>query len=188
MAKKPPAPPTKPRPGLVLVGLFGAAVGLRGELRLQSFTQDPLAIADYGDLTDVAGARIFAIEALREGGKGALVARVKGVSDRNGAETLTNLEIYADRARMPAGDEDEYYISDLIGMTAVDSLGEPIGVIVDAPNYGAGDILEVAPVGGGETLLFPFTRAVVPDVDLIARRVTIVAPVEVAGEGDKDSI
>ena len=170
--------------GLVLVGRFGAAVGLRGEIRVQSFTQDPMAIADYGALTDATGARVFKIDRLRAGGKGALVAQVAGVHDRAAAEALVNLDFYADRARMPAAEEDEFYISDLVGMAAVSPAGDIIGDIVDVPNYGAGDILEVKPVGGGETLLFAFTKAVVPEIDAKARRVVVAAPIEVSGENE----
>jgi 16S rRNA processing protein RimM len=175
------------QPSRILVGRFGAAVGLRGEVRLQSFTGDPQAIAGYGPLHDAAGRRTFAIESLRAGGKGALIARVAGVRDRTAAEALTNLELFADRANMPAEDEDEFYIADLIGLVAVTPAGDVIGEIVDAPNYGAGDLLEVRPASGGDTLLFTFTRAVVPEVDISARRVVIVAPAEVDGEAQRAS-
>lgn len=166
----------------VLVGRFGAAVGLRGDIRLQSFTGEPQAIVAYGPLSDAAGKRAFKIESLRAGGKGALIARVAGVRDRTAAEALTNIELYADRANMPAEDEDEFYIADLIGLAAVTPTGEPIGEIFDAPNYGAGDLIEVRPANGGDTLLFPFTRAVVPEIDIARRRVVIVAPAEIDGE------
>ena len=179
MAETPAKPGAERR---VLVGRFGAAVGLRGDVRVQSFTRDPAAILDYGALTDASGARVFKIKSLRSGGKGALVARVAGVSDRTAAEALVNLDIYADRGSMPAEEEDEFYVSDLVGMTATTPSGELIGEIVDVPNYGAGDILEVKPAGGGETLLFAFTKAVVPEVDVKARRVVVAAPVEIEGD------
>jgi 16S rRNA processing protein RimM len=166
----------------VLVGRFGAAVGLKGEIRLQSFTGDPFAIADYGALTDQSGARAFQIEKLRPGGQGILVARVAGVADRTAAEALTNIELYADRALMPAETEDEFYVADLIGLSAVTAAGERLGEIVDVVNYGAGDIVEVRPPHGGDTLLFPFTKAVVPEIDIAGRRVVIAPPAEVDGE------
>ena len=166
----------------MLVGRFGAAVGLKGEIRLQSFTGDPFAIADYGALTDETGARAFDIENLRPGGQGILVARVKGVADRTAAEALTNIELYADRALMPAETEDEFYVADLIGLAAVTVAGESLGEVVDVVNYGAGDIVEVKPPRGGDTLLFPFTKEVVPEIDIAGRRVVIAPPAEVDGE------
>ncbi len=166
----------------MLVGRFGAAVGLKGEIRLQSFTGDPMAIADYGALTDQTGARAFDIENLRPGGQGILVARVAGVADRDAAEALTNIELYADRALMPAETEDEFYVADLIGLSAVTVAGERLGEVVDVVNYGAGDIVEVKPPHGGDTLLFPFTKAVVPEIDIPGRRVVIAPPAEVDGE------
>ena len=166
----------------MLVGRFGAAVGLKGEIRLQSFTGDPMAIADYGALTDQTGARAFDIENLRPGGQGILVARVAGVADRDAAEALTNIELYADRALMPAETEDEFYVADLIGLSAVTVAGERLGEVVDVVNYGAGDIVEVKPPHGGDTLLFPFPKAVVPEIDIPGRRVVIAPPAEVDGE------
>ena len=166
----------------MLVGRFGAAVGLKGEIRLQSFTGDPMAIADYGALTDQTGARAFDIENLRPGGQGILVARVAGVADRDAAEALTNIELYADRALMPAETEDEFYVADLLGLSAVTVAGERLGEVVDVVNYGAGDIVEVKPPHGGDTLLFPFTKAVVPEIDIPGRRVVIAPPAEVDGE------
>jgi 16S rRNA processing protein RimM len=170
------------RADLVLVGRFGAPHGLKGEVRLQSFTQDPAAIATYGALTDRAGSRKFAIKSLRPGGKGIFVATVAGVADRTAAEQLTNVELHAERANMPAEDEDEFYVTDLIGLAAVTPAGETLGEVLDVVNYGAGDLIEVKPVAGGETLLFPFTRAVVPAIDKAARKVIIAPPVEVDGE------
>ena len=170
------------RAGWVLVGRFGAPSGLKGEVRLQSFTQDPEAIAAYGPLSDQTGANAFTIKRLRAGPKGVLIAQIAGVADRNAAEALTNVELFADRARMPKESDDEFYVADLIGMAAVLPSGEPLGEVLDVVNYGAGDLVEVKPVAGGETLLFPFTKAVVPEVDIAARRVVIAPPVEIDGE------
>ncbi len=141
-----------------------------------------MAIASYGALTDRAGARSFALNHLRSGGKGILVARVAGVADRTAAEALTNVELYADRANMPAEDEDEFYVADLIGMTAVTPDGATLGEVLDVVNYGAGDLIEVRPAAGGETLLFAFTKAVVPEVRIAGRQVVIAPPVEIDGE------
>ena len=160
----------------ILVGRFGAPHGVRGELRLQSFTEDPAAIARYGPLQDASGARRFEIKALRPVKDNLLVVRLAGVADRTAAEALTNTELFVPRDALPAADEDEFYLADLIGMAAVDEMGAAVGHVLAVPNYGAGDILEIAPAAGGETLLLPFTRAVVPAIDLTQRRVTVMLP------------
>lgn len=163
---------------LVLMGRFGAPHGVRGEIRLQSFTADPRAIAGYGALTDRSGARRFALLSVRPQGKDMLVARVEGVSDRAGAEALTGVELYIAREKLPPPDEDEFYLADLVGLRAQTRAGAEIGRIVAVRNFGAGDILEVAPAGGGETAMFPFTRAVVPEVNVAEGRVVIEPPAE----------
>jgi 16S rRNA processing protein RimM len=168
---------------LVLLGRFGAPHGVRGEIRLQSFTADPPAIADYGPLNDRSGAKSFTLLSVRPQGKDMLVARVAGVNDRTGAEALTGIELYISRDRLPPPeDEDEFYLADLVGLRAETRAGEPIGAVVAVRNFGAGDILEVAPQAGGETLLFPFTKAVVPVVSVAGGRVVIEPPQEVEGE------
>ena len=165
----------------ILVGRFGAPHGVRGEVRLQSFTQDPKAIAAYGVLQDDSGTMRFEIKAVRPLKENLLVVRVGGIADRDAAETLTNIELYVPRSALPAPEEDEFYLADLIGAVAVDESGAPLGVVIGVPNYGAGDILEIAPHAGGDTMLLPFTKAVVPLVDLAQRRVTIIPPADVDG-------
>ncbi|MBG0801426.1 ribosome maturation factor RimM [Methylocystis sp. H4A] len=173
-----------PAKGRVLLGRFGAAHGVRGEVRLQSFTSDPLAIAAYDGLTDKSGTRNFRLRALRRQGKDMLVAQVEGVDDRAGAEALNRIELYVAREMLPAPEEDEFYIADLIGLRAETPDGEAIGVVVAVRNFGAGDILEIAPAAGGESLLYPFTGAVVPVVDIAQGRVVITPPAEVSAEPD----
>ncbi len=164
----------------VLVGVFGAPHGVRGEIRLKSYTQDPMSIADYGTLRDPTG-REFTLTAARLLKDDLLVVRVKGVADRDAAQKLTNAKLYISREKLPAPDEDEFYCRDLIGLRAETRDGVLLGTIVAVPNYGAGDILEVAPPAG-ETLLFPFTRAVAPEVDFAGGRVIIEPPVEIEAE------
>ncbi|WP_457798433.1 ribosome maturation factor RimM [Methylocystis sp. S23] len=164
---------------LVLLGRFGAPHGVRGEIRLQSYTGDPLAIAAYGALTDKNGAKTFKLLSVRPQGKDMLVARVEGVADRSAAERLTGLELYIAREKLPAPeDEDEFYLADLIGLRAERRDGGVIGVVVAMRNFGAGDMLEVSPLEGGETLLFPFTKAVAPVVSVSEGRVIIEPPEE----------
>ena len=165
----------------ILVGRFGAAHGVRGEIRIKSYTPDPMALAGYKGLTDASGARAFAIESARPVKDDIIVARVKGVNDRSAAEALTTVEIYIDRAALPPPDEEEFYIADLIGMRAQRADGAPFGVIANVLNFGAGDILDIALEGGGSKLV-PFTRACAPHVDVKGRCVTVEPPEEIDGE------
>ena len=111
-----------------------------------------------------------------------LVARVTGVSTREAAEALNGVEIFARRDQLPPPNEDEFYYDDLVGLEAVDAAGAPLGRVVSLMNYGAGDVLEIAPVGGGETLLLPFTKGVAPRIDFDAGRIVIEPPREVEGD------
>jgi 16S rRNA processing protein RimM len=171
---------------LVLLGRFGAPHGVRGEIRLQSFTGDPLAIATYGPLTDKSGAKSVTLISVRPQGKDMLVARVKDVADRTGAEALTGLELYIAREKLPApDDEDEFYLADLVGLRAETRAGDALGRVIALRNFGAGDILEVAPTTGGETLMYPFTKAVVPIVNVAEGRVVIEPPEEIEAAPDE---
>jgi 16S rRNA processing protein RimM len=152
---------------------------VRGEVRLWPFTQDPLAVASYGPLQSEDGTRTVEIESVREG-KDHLIARLKGVTDRSAAEALRNVDLYVPRERLPQIDEeDTYYHSDLIGLDAVREDGTQIGTVHAIHNFGAGDVIEIVPLGSGETLMLPFTQSTVPRVDLAARQIVIVPPAEV---------
>lgn len=164
--------------GAVLLGRLGAAHGVRGEIRLQSFTADPAAITTYGPLFDESGARRFIISSLRSLDKDMFVARLEGVDDRNGAEALTGVELYVPRDALPEPEEDEFYLADLEGLRAETEDGATLGRVVGVRNFGAGDILEIQPPEG-ETILLPFTKAVVPVVDVASGRVVIVPPTEI---------
>ena len=164
----------------ICVARIGAAHGVRGAVKLWSFTQDPLAVQRYGPLTTKDGARQFEVTHAREA-KDHLVATLKGIATREEAERLNGLELYIAREKLPATDDDEYYHADLIGLAAVTSANEPIGRVVAIHNFGAGDIIEIAPLQGS-TLLLPFTNAVVPSVDLAAGRVVIELPEEIGGD------
>jgi 16S rRNA processing protein RimM len=173
---------TKPLSRVVLMGRFGAPHGVRGEVRLQSFTADPQDIARYGPLHDKAGHRSFVLLQMRAQGKDMLVARVEGVNDREAAQRLTGVELYLPRDKLPPPEEDEFYLADLVGLRAERVDGAPLGQVIALRNFGAGDILEVRPSAGGESLMFPFTKAVVPIVDVVGGSVTIAPPEEVEGE------
>jgi 16S rRNA processing protein RimM len=169
----------------ILVGQFGAAHGVRGEVRLKSFTQDPAAIARYGTLSDASGARSYEIASLRLLKDDLFVAKVTGITTREQAEKLTNVALYMPREKLPAADEDEFYHADLIGLSARTEAGEVIGTITNVLNFGGGDILEITPKDGGETLLIPFTKAAAPIIDIANGFVVVVPPDEVETEGDE---
>ena len=169
------------------MGRFGAPHGVRGELRLQSFTGDPLAIADYGPLTDKSGKKTFTLLNLRPQGKDMLVVRLKDVDDRDGAQALNGVELYLARDKLPAPDPEEFYLADLEGLRAETATGKPIGRVVALRNFGAGDILEIAPASGGDTLMYPFTKAVAPIIDLAGGRIVVEPPTETEGENKNEN-
>lgn len=155
----------------IQMAVIGAAHGIKGELRVKSFTGDPLALADYGPLYDEAG-RAFAIRDIRLQ-KDIAVVRFKGVDDRSAAEALTGTALFVDRDRLPDDlDDEEFYQTDLIGLDAVDLDDAPIGKVLAVQNFGGGDILEIAR-GGRSTVLVPFTKAAVPGIDISAGKVRI---------------
>jgi 16S rRNA processing protein RimM len=186
-AAKPAPPPADPN--LVLLGEFGRAHGLNGEIRLKSYTGDPQAIAGYGALLTADGRTLTLAEVRSAPGTSPdmLIARVTGVSGRTAAEALNRVALFVPRARLAAPeDEDEVYAADLIGATALDEAGTLIGTIVAVPNYGGGDLLELRSPGGGATALLPFTKAFVPVLDMARRQVTVVVPEDLfAPPGEK---
>ncbi len=168
--------------GRIRIARIGAAHGIRGEVKLWSFTEDPLAVTNYGPLETEDGARRFEIEAARLA-KDHLVARLKGIADRNAAETLRNTDLFVSRDRLPPiEDADTFYHTDLVGLAAVGEDGAALGTVTAIHNFGAGDLIEIAPAAGGEPLLLPFTETTVPVVDLKANKIVIVLPEEATGD------
>jgi 16S rRNA processing protein RimM len=167
-------------PSQICVARIGAAHGVRGAVKLWTFTEDPLAVKDYGPLATKDGARRFEVTSAREA-KGHLVATLEGVTTREQAELLNGVELYIARERLPDAAENEYYHADLIGLAAVTPTAQPLGRVVAIHNFGAGDIIEIAPPHGA-TMLLPFTHAVVPTVDLAGGRVVIELPQEIEGD------
>ena len=164
----------------ICIARIGAAHGVRGQVRLWTFTDDPLSVTQYGPLSSKDGTRQFEVTHAREA-KGHLVATLKGVMTRNDAERLNGTELYVAREQLPATEDDEYYHADLIGLAAETTAGEPLGKVIAIHNFGAGDIIEIAPPAGS-TMLLPFSNAVVPTVDLKGGRVLIELPREIEGE------
>jgi 16S rRNA processing protein RimM len=164
----------------ICVARIGAAHGVRGAVKLWTFTEDPLAVKRYGPLQTKDGARQFEVTHARQA-KDHLVASFKGIATREDAEKLNGIELYVARDKLPATDEGEYYHADLIGLAAVTLANEPLGRVIAIHNFGAGDIIEIAP-SHGATMLLPFTNAVVPTVDIAGGRVVIELPGEIVGD------
>ena len=169
----------------ICIARIGAAHGVRGAVKLWTFTEDPLAVRAYGPLVTKDGARSFEVASAREA-KGHLVATLKGVATREDAERLNGIELYVAREKLPATGQDEYYHADLIGLAAVTPAKASLGRVVAIHNFGAGDIIEIAPPHG-PTLLLPFTNAVVPTVDLAGGNVVIELPDEIEGDTADDT-
>ena len=168
-----------PRDDLVLVGEFGRAHGLKGEVRLKSHTGDPQAIADYRPLIASNG-KTYSLKTVRTAPGGApdlLIVVVDGVTTREAAEALNRVQLHVERDKLPPPDEeDEFLLADLIGLSVQNEAGEIIGTVVAVPNYGGGDLLEIAPAHKGPTALLPFTKAFVPAVDIAAKRIVAAPP------------
>jgi 16S rRNA processing protein RimM len=167
----------------ILVGVFGAPHGVRGELRLKSYTGDPSAIANLPRLTDESGGRAFRILSARPLKDDMLVVRVEGVDDREAAQRLTKVSLAVARADLPPAEEAEFADADLIGLRAETREGVHVGTVAAVLNYGAGDILEVRR-DAGDSLLLPFTKEVAPVVDVAGGRVVVEPPEEVVADED----
>lgn len=171
----------------LLMGRIGAAHGIKGEVRIQSFTEDPLALASYGPLSTNKPGLTIKILAARTT-TNVLVARLEGVNDRNAAEKLNGVELYVDRALLPdTEDDDDFYHADLIGLKARLADGSEIGEVTAVPNFGAGDLLEIRDPRSGDTYLYPFSKAVVPEVRVADGYLLIDPPIEAEpGEEEPD--
>ena len=171
----------------VLLGVVAAPHGVRGLVRIKSYTEDPLAVASYGPLSDESGKKEYRVEAL-SAQKGAVLARIEGVADRTAAEALRGLRLYVERDRLPATGEREWYEADLIGLSAVGRDGRDWGKVVAFHDFGAGPVMEVsgASMGG---LMLPFTDEAVPEIDVAGGRVLVDPPAGLlaGGNGTKEA-
>jgi 16S rRNA processing protein RimM len=163
----------------IQLGVIGRAHGVRGLVKVTSHTADPADLTAYGPLSDAEG-RVYALrwqaDGIAEVSRVVDGAAVK-VTDRAQAEKLTNTRLFVDRSALPPADDDEYYLTDLIGLTAVDRSGRALGTVSVVHDYGAGASFEI--VGPGAPLLVPFTAACVPAIDLAAGTLLVVMPDEV---------
>jgi len=171
----------------ICVARIGAAHGVRGEVKFWSFTADPAAVAGYGPF-ETADGRLVELETLRPA-KEFFVARLKGVADRDAAERLRNVELFVPRDRLPdTAAAAEFYHADLIGLAVVDAAGGALGTVAAMHNFGAGDLIEVRPAAGRDTVMLPFTQSVVPLVDIAGGRIVVAPPAgafDAAGPGDE---
>lgn len=169
----------------VLLAEIGAPHGVRGEVRVKSYTGDPEAIGDYGPLMDYKG-RSYTVENLRALKDDMLVVAFIEIPDRTAAEKLTRTKLYVDRSALPEpDDEEEFYHADLIGMPVETTAGEALGAVLAVPNFGADDLLEIERPGR-KSIYVPFTRTAVPTIDLAARRIVVDPPPGLLEEASPD--
>ncbi len=160
------------------MGRIGAAHGIKGEVRIVSFTEEPLALLDYGPLVTNKPGLVIEILSARAT-TNVLVARIKDVGDRSAAEKLNGVELFVDRDKLPPPtDDDDFYHADLIGLDVRLSDGTVIGQVTAIPNFGAGDLIEVRDARSGDTYLYPFTKAVVPEIRIAEGFLVIEVPVD----------
>ncbi len=162
---------------LVLVARVSGAFGVKGEVRIRTYTDNPLAVLNFRTLREANGQLALTLVSGRSF-KDGLIARAKEVATKEQADALKGLDLYAPRSAMPSPEEDEFYLTDLIGLRAEASDGAPLGVVKAVPNFGAGDVLEIQPPGGKATWLVAFTQDTVPEIDLAAGRIVVVRPEE----------
>lgn len=175
-------PTPTPARNLVCVAAIAAAHGVRGALKLKSFTAEPESAVAYGPVCDEAGRELFSLRQIGQAGA-TLIVEAEGIRDRDAAEALRGMRLYVPRDRLPAvEEEDEFYHADLLGLDVVDGEGRPLGTVRAIHDFGAGDLLEIE--GAGQpALVVPFTRAVVPVIDLAAGRLTVLPPAETVAAG-----
>ena len=170
--------------GRVLLGVVAAPHGVRGLVRIRSYTEDPMAVARYGLLSDETGRKQYRVEAL-SAVKGAVLARIEGVADRTAAEALRGLRLYVERRALPATDEREWYEADIVGLAAVGLDGRDWGKVIAFHDFGAGLTVEIS--GGSaskSSVMLPFTAQAVPEVDVEGGRIVVDPPAGVLPGGE----
>jgi len=166
----------------VLLGVVAAPHGVRGLVRIKSFTEDPMSVAAYGPLSDESGTKEYRVEAL-SAARGAVLARIEGVADRTAAEALRGLRLYVERSALPEAGEREWYEADLVGLKAIGKDGRDWGKVTAFHDFGAGSVMEVS---GG--VMLPFTDETVPEIDVEGGKVVIEPPAGLlAGSKEKEA-
>jgi len=162
---------------LILVGRVAGAFGVKGEIRITAFTEEPMALVRYRELVSADGAPALALVAGRSA-KGGIVARAKEIDTREQAEALRGLELYIPRAALPALADDEFYVADLMGLAVRDASGAAVGAVKAVENFGAGDLIEIEPADGGASWWLPFTKDAVPELRLDEGWIRVERPTE----------
>lgn len=162
---------------LILVGQVGGAFGVRGEVKITAFTAEPMALMAYSPLLKADGSVGLTLTGARPDKKG-VVARAKEIATKEQADAMRGLKLYVPRERLPDPDEDEFYLTDLVGLEARGADGLVLGRVRSVQNFGAGDILEIAPTQGGQTWYLPFTRAAVPELHIAEGWLLATPPAE----------
>ncbi|MBI1210222.1 MAG: ribosome maturation factor RimM [Alphaproteobacteria bacterium] len=155
----------------ILIGRIVAAHGLKGEVKIKSFTEAPLDVASYGAVLASDGRKFQLVHERLQGET--VIAAIKGINDRNSAETLRGLDLYVDRADLPEPEDDEFYHADLIDLPVTDASGAEVGRVLAFHNFGGGDVMEVK--RGTASVFVPFTVKMVPTVDVKTKRVVLSA-------------
>jgi len=171
------------RQGLILIAQAAGAFGVKGDLRITPYTDDPAALLRYRVLRREDGTAALTLTEGRVA-QGALIARAREIATREQAQSLRGLRLYIERADLPDPGEDEFYIADLVGLAVLSPEGEALGAVKAVHNFGAGDLLEIMPMDGAPTWLAPFTLAVVPQVRLIQGEIVVARPPEVEAKAD----
>lgn len=166
------------------LGVITGAHGIRGAVKVKSFTQDPAQLTQYGPLSNEAEDIVYDLNVIGNA-KGQLIIKIKGITNRNQAEDLKGTELFINRSKLPEADEDEFYHADLVGLKALDEDGDLYGVVKALFDFGAGDILEIQRYDG-KSVMHPFTIEVVPTIDIEAGHIVVIPPSEVS-ERDKDN-
>ena len=169
---------------LILVGQVAGGFGVRGEVRVTAFTADPLALKAYGPLLRADGSVGLTLTTARAA-KGAVIGRAKEIETKEQADALRGLKLFVPRERFPEPDEDEVYVTDLIGLEARDPDGRVLGRVKAVQNFGASDMLEITPAEGGQTWYLPFTLEATPELHIADGWILAVRPAEV-GEREPD--
>lgn len=162
-----------PAPGDILLGAVLGAHGLKGEVKVKTFTEAPDSLGAYGPLTTEDG-RQLRVANVRPTKGGEAVVELKGISTRDAAESLKGQKLYVSRAALPEPAQGEYYLADLVGLAVEDETGKRIGTVAALHNFGAGDVIEIE-AGDGTTDFIPFTDAAVPIVDIAGGRIVIAS-------------
>lgn len=166
---------------MIAVGRVAGAFGVRGEVRITAFTQEPLALARFRELKRQDGSPGLTLLSARDA-KGSIICRCAGIETKDQADALRGLRLFIPREALPPADEDEFYLADLIGLAVVTPEGETLGSVKSVQDFGAGDILEITPAEGGPTWYLAFTREAVPEVDIASGKVVVVRPTEIVGD------